>query len=70
MPAISMTMLSAAQLRAFSEQDVRRQSEFWRLLSNDTKMFYCPKCDQMVTIHKPIGGFDPHPWRADVFKFR
>lgn len=70
MPAISLALLSAEQLRLFLLDEGNRQIMNARLLNLDSKMFYCPTCDQMVTIHRPIYGFRAKPWRGDVFKWR
>lgn len=40
----------------------------WKL-SLEPTVFYYEACDRMVTIEKPIAGFNPRPWRADVFRF-
>ena len=44
--------------------------DFLRMMGDDSRIFYCPTCDKMVTIVKPIRHFCPAPWRADVFKFK
>ena len=45
-----------------------RQREFLDLINSPDRIYYCPTCDQMVQILRPIPGFCPRPWRSDVFK--
>lgn len=67
----SVALLSPEMLRAYAN-DYKQMypSTLAHLLTNDSKMFYCPTCDQMVTITKPIAQFLAKPWRSDVFKWK
>lgn len=73
MPLMNPALIPAEMLRRFiADRDTGRvlyAASLMRFLGNGTRMFYCPTCDRMVTIVKPIARFRPQPWRDDVFKW-
>lgn len=70
MPAINSVLLSAEQLRHLRVLKACHENNVMRLIGSESRMYYCPTCDQMVTMVKPAASFDAKPWRDDVFKWR